>query len=268
MNMVSPDRGHRAMASPGTVPGPAVGLAVRCQISRDPRAVGRAQRLRHRVFFGTPGLDCDAFDAQCDHGLVESASGLILGCFRVRRLHSLADLVACYAAQVYDLSGWSHMRFPMVEVGRFCLNPDQHHPDTLRAAWAAITRYVERCGAGILFGCASFPGCDPARYHGGFDLLAQRHLGPEQDLPGRIAPETILLAGPKACALDAKQGITQIPPLLRSYLRMGGWVSDHAVIDRSMNTLHVLTVVDVAQIPEARKTALRRLAQALPSADA
>ena len=51
-----------------------------------------------------------------------------------------------------------------------------------------------------------------------------------------------------------------MPPLLRTYLGMGGWVSDHAVIDRAMNTLHVFTGVEVAAIPPARAKALRAIA--------
>ena len=51
-----------------------------------------------------------------------------------------------------------------------------------------------------------------------------------------------------------------MPPLLRSYLAMGGRVSDHAVIDRQLNTLHVFTGLETAAIPEARKRLLRAVA--------
>jgi hypothetical protein len=50
-----------------------------------------------------------------------------------------------------------------------------------------------------------------------------------------------------------------MPPLLRSYIGMGGWVSDHAVVDRTMNTLHVFTAVQTAAIPPARQRLLRAL---------
>ncbi len=52
-----------------------------------------------------------------------------------------------------------------------------------------------------------------------------------------------------------------MPPLLRSYLLMGGWVSDHAVVDRQMNTLHVFTGLEISAIPAARKRLLRAVAQ-------
>ena len=51
----------------------------------------------------------------------------------------------------------------------------------------------------------------------------------------------------------------RMPPLLKAYLMMGGWVSDHAVIDYHMNTLHVFTAVEIGLIPPLRKRRLRAL---------
>jgi putative hemolysin len=48
--------------------------------------------------------------------------------------------------------------------------------------------------------------------------------------------------------------------LLRSYLSMGGWVSDHAVVDRNLNTLHVFTGLEIRSIPPARARILRAIA--------
>ena len=51
-----------------------------------------------------------------------------------------------------------------------------------------------------------------------------------------------------------------MPPLLRSYLAMGGWVSDHAVVDAHLGTLHVFTGLEINVIPPARKKLLRAIA--------
>jgi putative hemolysin len=56
---------------------------------------------------------------------------------------------------------------------------------------------------------------------------------------------------------DAKKAMLRMPPLLRTYLMMGGWVSDHAVVDKHMNTLHVFTGLEIGAIPPARKRLLR-----------
>lgn len=51
---------------------------------------------------------------------------------------------------------------------------------------------------------------------------------------------------------DPKRAMAELPPLLRTYLMMGGWVSDHAVVDRHLNTLHVFTGLEIRAIPPAR----------------
>jgi putative hemolysin len=58
---------------------------------------------------------------------------------------------------------------------------------------------------------------------------------------------------------DLKKANAAMPPLLRTYLMMGGWVSDHAVIDHQMDTLHVFTGLEISAIPPARKRLLRAL---------
>ena len=67
---------------------------------------------------------------------------------------------------------------------------------------------------------------------------------------------------PRSCrrTADAKKALQVMPPLLRAYLAMGGWVSDHAVVDRQMNTLHVFTGLETGAIPESRKRLLRAVA--------
>ena len=59
---------------------------------------------------------------------------------------------------------------------------------------------------------------------------------------------------------DFKKANLRMPPLLKTYLMMGGWVSDHAVVDQQMNTLHVFTGLEVGAIPPARKRLLRAVA--------
>jgi putative hemolysin len=59
---------------------------------------------------------------------------------------------------------------------------------------------------------------------------------------------------------DRRAALVALPPLLRTYLAMGGWVSDHAVVDRQLNTLHVFTCVEVDKVPAARAASLRAVA--------
>ena len=60
---------------------------------------------------------------------------------------------------------------------------------------------------------------------------------------------------------DTQRGLQGMPSLLRTYLGMGGWVSDHAVIDEALDTLHVFTAVEIDRIPPARARLLRLIAE-------
>jgi putative hemolysin len=128
--------------------------------------VRAAQRLRHLAFVTLGGalprpggLDRDRCDARCRHVLVEEAgTGTLVCCFRLLHLRSGGQIERSYCAKYYDLSRLGNFPAPMLELGRFCLHPDHHHPDIMRTAWAAITRHVDQAKVEMLFGCSSFHG--------------------------------------------------------------------------------------------------------------
>lgn len=219
-----------------------------------------AQALRHRAFFGVDGYDCDDFDTLCDHVLIEDMRGQLLGCFRMLAFRDGRTISESYAAQFYGLDRLSGFSSKMLEVGRFCLEPEMADSDVLRVAWAALTRYVDETNVKMLFGCASFAGVSAAPYLDSFAVLQARHLAPECWRPRPRADEIFEFTKKIKAGADLKRGMAQMPPLLRSYLTMGGWVSDHAVVDSDMGTLHVFTGLEVEAIPEARKRLLRATA--------
>jgi L-ornithine Nalpha-acyltransferase len=222
--------------------------------------IARAQALRG-LAFGTGATDSDAFDTACRHFLIHDArSGTLVCCFRILELRNGADLGRSYAAQFYELSALSGYGGRMAELGRFCIHPAWSDPDILRVAWAVMTAHVDDRKIAMLFGCSSFAGVETDRYLDAFAVLGARYLAPERWLPGAKAPEIVRIGGRGRQKPDLRKAMQSMPSLLRSYLMMGGRVSDHAVVDRRMNTLHVFTGLEIATIPPARKRLLRALA--------
>ncbi len=227
-----------------------------------------AQSLRHACFVDARGgaprpsrLDRDAYDPICEHVLVEEArSGRLLCTFRLLPLSGGAEIGRSYAAQFYELDALRDFDGPMVEMGRFCIHPEAADADVLRVAWGAMTAYVDAHGVELLFGCSSFQGTHADRYLDSFDMLAERHLAPRRWLPRVKAPDVFRFAERLARPFDRKAALRRMPPLLRTYLTMGGWVSDHAVVDAEMDTLHVFTGLEIAAIPPSRARALRAVA--------
>lgn len=233
------------------------------RLARGPGDVARAQALRAEAFLGNAGgCDADAHDAACLHLLVEEArGGRLVCCFRVLLLEDGAGIARSYSAQFYELSALGAFEGRMAEMGRFCIRPGLTDPDILRVAWAAMTRLVDEHGVAMLFGCSSFKGVETAPYLDSFAVLGARHLAPRRWWPRVKAPAVFRFAERlKRHKPDPRQAMRHMPPLLRTYLMMGGWVSDHAVIDRQMDTLHVFTGVEIGAIPAARARLLRALA--------
>nr|WP_241427572.1 GNAT family N-acyltransferase [Fertoeibacter niger] len=236
--------------------------------------LARAQRLRFLTFIGADavvppqngpraeGRDADAFDAVCTHVLVEEVkTGTLVCCFRLLPLTGGTEIGRSYSAQFYELSALKKFEGPMVEMGRFCIHPDWRDPDILRVAWGAMTAYVDEQGVEMLFGCSSFHGTEAEAYHDAFAMLKDRHLAPKRWLPRVKAPNVFRFAQKlRRRTPDAKRAMLGMPPLLRTYLLMGGWVSDHAVVDRDLNTLHVFTGLEIRAIPPARARLLRGVA--------
>ncbi|HEY9019723.1 GNAT family N-acetyltransferase [Seohaeicola sp. SP36] len=222
-----------------------------------------ALRLRQLAFHpdspvSDASLDRDSFDSLCTHVLVEDLrDGQLVGCFRLLEIREAAQIGISYSAQYYDLAPLTAFPGPMIEIGRFCIHPDRHDPDILRLAWAALTRHVDAQGIALMFGCSSFRGTDQDRYLDTFAMLKADHLAPPEWRPGIKAPQVFAFGAQVRRRPDKRRGLQMMPPLLRTYLMMGGWVSDHAVIDTRMNTLHVFTGLEIRAIPDARKRLLR-----------
>lgn len=242
------------------------------RLASTPKDVRAAQALRWKGFLSRKHgvgvtsqdarLDADGFDPICQHVLVEDAqSGRLVSCFRLLPLRDGSEIGRSYSAQYYDLSALRGFDLPMVEMGRFCIDPECQDPDILRLAWGAVTRFVDETGVGMLFGCSSFTGTDWTHYSDSLALLAARHLAPAEWAPREAAPSVVRYSERLAAHMpDAKTAQQRMPPLLRTYLLMGGWVSDHAVVDPALDTFHVFTGLEIAAIPPARARALRLVA--------
>lgn len=232
------------------------GLEARVAAGAGDRAAVLA--LRSAVFRGGQA-DADAFDAEAAQVLIVKGDQA-LATFRLRRFDDAGAILTGYSAQFYDLTRLAERGGTLAELGRFCTRPEARHPDVVRLAWAMVARLVDRWGARFLFGCTSFPGTDPGAEGAALGLLADRALAPADWAPGRRAAEVLSLRGLPVPA-DAPAALARLPGLLRSYLALGGRVSDHAVIDRDLGTFHLFTGLDLSAVPPARAARLRDLAR-------
>jgi len=236
--------------------------AVSVLLARSDQELRAVQALRADRFRADKGLsDLDRFDPFCAHILVQRKHDhLPLAAARFRLLADVAEVENCYSAQFYDLGALAQSGLRLMEIGRICLREGQEQEaDSPRALLAGLTRAAQALAVDMLVGCASFSGAQPEQHKDALRYLQARHLGPQALRPGKRGGGHYDLK--LAAQAPQPQDLRHVPALLRLYLGLGGWVSDHAVCDRDLNTLHVFTAVDVQAIPPARLRALMMLAQ-------
>ena len=215
-----------------------------------------AQAFRYKAFgmANETGLECDEYDKKFKHILIRDRQNRrVVGYFRYIFYKSGALVQNGYSAAYYDLKKIESFDRPLLEVGRVCTDPSRKDPDILRLVWAYLANCIKLKKIAFIFGCSSFEGTDQNKYTDSFAVLQLRHLGPKNLLPSIKSPAVFKFAKVLKADPNFKIAILKMPSLLRAYLLMGGWVSDHAVIDKKLNTLHVFTGLEVSKIPNAKR---------------
>jgi len=233
------------------------GWVARLATSNDMDDVYRLRAAAFRVDQGAD--DSDQFDKRSLHLWVGRQGQGPSATVRLQLHLTAEDIMGGYSAAFYDLSRLSQAGAPVVEIGRLCsASQDAGNGDVLRLLWAGVARVALRSDAIRLIGCTSFPTTNASTLAPALGVLAARNLGPKALRPSPMASETYDL--PERTTNPDAAAIGQLPPQLRTYLALGGWVSDHLVIDRDLGTSHIFTCVDIATMPAARKRVLTQLA--------
>ena len=232
---------------------------LRIRLAEDSEEIRAAQALRYRVFYEsmaakpTPEMaaaerDFDSFDDFCDHLLVfdeERGAGpdAVVGTYRVMRREGAARRGQFYTSDEYEIDSLIAYPGEILELGRSCVDPTYRSGATMQLLWRGIAEYVFYHDISIMFGCASLPGTDPDQLRMPLAYLHHHHLAPPA-LRTRAVPERYvsmdLLPPERVKISEARQAL---PPLIKGYLRLGGFVGDGAVVDHEFGTTDVCVVV-------------------------
>jgi L-ornithine Nalpha-acyltransferase len=228
--------------------------------------VEAAQALRYRIFYESmgatplPGMaqqrrDRDGFDQLCDHLLVldhsrGSGADAVVGNYRLIRRAAAARHGAFYSAAEYDIAPLVAYPGEILELGRSCVDAAYRGRPVMQLLWAGIAAYVFHYDIALMFGCASLPGTDPHALAAPLSYLYHYHLAPPA-LRARALPERFVdMRRLDPASLDPHRTLAALPPLIKGYLRLGGFVGDGAVIDQQFNTTDVCVVVKTDLVSE------------------
>jgi len=254
----------------------AVSGALEVRLAETEHEIEQAQRLRYTVFYEEmsaipspqmreSGRDFDKYDDVCDHLLVvdrdahdEDGQPLVVGTYRLTRKKDADKVGGFYTSSEYDLT-------PMLkglpadtkylELGRSCiLKSYRARPGTMQLLWKGLMAYVARFDIDLMFGCASLPGIDVGEMALPLSYLHHFHPMPEH-LRVKARPELFVDMNrmPKD-AIDEREGIRSLPPMLKGYVRAGCCIGDGAVIDRQFSTTDVFIYFPVSGLDPRYKS--------------
>ncbi|MFG1297507.1 l-ornithine N(alpha)-acyltransferase [Xanthobacter variabilis] len=239
------------------------------RLARTARDVRRAQRLRYKVFYEEMSAlpdaatrlarrDMDSFDTICDHLLVldYDAGKMVLGrrkpkvvgTYRVLKQDVAVRHGGFYTQGEFDVAPIiaAHPNLRFLELGRSCVLKPYRNKRTVELLWHGVWTYILRNKIDVMFGCASLEGTDPDAMALPLSFLHHNALAPEEwrarALPGRRVEMNRMAKAD----ISPKAALQSLPPLVKGYLRLGGFVGDGAVVDQQFGTTDVLIILPVS----------------------
>jgi putative hemolysin len=228
--------------------------------------IDAAQALRYRVFYdemkARPSAevaqlrrDFDSFDPFCDHLLVidteaNRGAGAVVGTYRVMRRAAAARKGGFYSESEFDIKPLLDLPGEILELGRSCVDANYRTRSTMNLLWRSIAAYVSHYDIGVMFGCASLSGTDVEAHAMALSYLHYHHLAPPALRPRALPERYVDMRRTTIDRIDARAALASLPPLVKGYLRLGGFVGDGAVIDADFNTTDVSIIVKTELVTE------------------
>lgn len=254
----------------------AVSGALEVRLAETDHEVEQAQRLRYNVFYQEmsaipspqmrdAGRDFDKYDDVCDHLLVvdreahgEDGQPLVVATYRLTREKDAARAGGFYTAGEYDIAPMLNglpEGTKFLELGRSCvLKSYRARPGTMQLLWKGLMAYVARFDIDLMFGCASLAGTDPKALALPLSYLHHFHAMPAH-LKVKARPELFVEMNAIAKeAIEPREGLRSLPPLLKGYVRAGCCIGDGAVIDRQFGTTDVFIYFPLSGIDARYKS--------------
>jgi len=247
---------RRSLHPRSSAPDAAGADAVRFEVvwARDDDDVRQAQQLRYQVFVeemgaslnlpaGAPaGHDVDLFDPYCEHLLVRSAAGEVIGTYRVMTPAASQRIGGLYSDTEFDLTRLRPFRPKMVELGRACVHPDWRSGGAIMALWGALGEFMLRNDLDTMVGCASVSMRDGGHVAASlWEQLSRTHMAP---IEWQARPRLPLPVE------ELQRDLPVEPPaLIKGYLRCGAKLLGPPAWDPDFNTADLPLLMRIADLP-------------------
>lgn len=228
------------------------------RLARNEAEVTAAQQLRYRIFCEEMGgeanaqvqsekRDFDAYDAVCHHLLVldeaKSGAAQVVGTYRLLTRANMQKIGNFYTETEYDVGPVKAFAGEVLELGRSCVEQPYRTRPVIQLLWHGIGSFISEKDIKIMFGCASFHGTNVAEHRHALSYLYHYHLAPAHIRPRALAGLYVDMNLMPKEEVVPRAALNALPPLIKGYLRLNGYVGDGAVLDHAYNTCDVSIVV-------------------------
>lgn len=187
------------------------------------------------------GHDHDAFDAICDHLIVEHIpSKKIVGTYRLQTGITAGENLGYYSQREFDFAPYETFRAEMVELGRACIHREHRSTEVLSLLWRGIAEYALNHGSRFLIGCSSITSQDPTRGSAVYKRLLEWRV--EDSL------RTIPHGSFAMPIVHSSSTNDSVPKLLRAYLSIGARICGPPALDSEFKTIDFLTLLDLEHL--------------------
>lgn len=201
------------------------------------------------------GYDKDAYDAYCDHLIVEDLElGEIVGTYRLLRQNVAERNIGFYSENEFDLSDLKQAAKAaggtLLELGRSCIAETHRSFATINLLWNAIVRYATEHNVTHLFGCGSLHLADEAQIQQVYAYLKARHFAAEEFRAYPLAGCRMSICDEAEAPENSRSAMKLISPILKGYLRMGAVVCGAPAYDEEFGTADVLVLMDMSKLAD------------------
>jgi putative hemolysin len=215
-------------------------------------------RLRYDVFYRELleerhafEMDIDKFDFTCDHLIiVDKKTDTFIGTYRL-----ISSLFSnkFYSETEFNLENVIAQPGIKLELGRACVHRDYRTGSSIALLWRGITEYMKETNTKYMFGCSSVKSTDNIEIAAIYKNLCHSYLAAPQC---QVTPkrkfkikefETIATSISKEIEDEAAE---KIPPLIKSYLNMGGLICGEPAYDKNFKCADLFTLFNVDSLSD------------------
>ena len=188
-----------------------------------------------------------------DHAARDSQNAnrpAVVGTYRLLRQPLAEDYGGFYTAGEFDIGGLiaRHGNLQFLELGRSCVLAPYRNKRTVELLWHGISGYLRQNRTDVMFGCASLDGTDPKQLATPLSFLHHYARAPEAWRTRALPERYVEMNRVSKEAIDPKEALRVLPPLIKGYLRIGAYIGDGAVVDHEFGTTDVLIVLPMSAI--------------------